>query len=249
MTAAGGAAFAAAVRMVDRVHGDAAVVRLAAEPAIATGLADRDIHVIGVGHRADRAGAAAVNQPLLAGVQADDHIVLVAADELGVGAGGTGELAALADLQFHIMDDGADRHVAERHHIARLDVDIVAGDHGVADGKTLRGEDIGLRSVGIFYQRDEGGAVRIVFQPLDGRRHVDLGALEIDDAIGLLMAAAAKAHDHAAGVVTTAGGLLAFGQRLDRLALVERRAIDHHQLALAGRRGVEFFQCHRRIAL
>src|SRR4051794_41613227 len=49
MTAARGAAFAAAVRMVHRVHGDAAVMRLAAEPAIATGLADRDIHVIRVG--------------------------------------------------------------------------------------------------------------------------------------------------------------------------------------------------------
>src|SRR5258706_8240825 len=100
MPAAGGAAFAAAVRMVDRVHGDAAVVRLAAEPAIATGLADRDIHVIGDGHRADGAGAAAVNQALLAGVQANDHVILVAADELRVGARGTRELAALAALRF-----------------------------------------------------------------------------------------------------------------------------------------------------
>src|SRR5882757_5307162 len=131
MAAAGGAAFAAAVRMVDRVHGDAAVVRLAAEPAIATGLADRDIHVIRVGNRADGAGAAAVNQALLARVQTDNHVVMVAANELGVGAGGTGELAALADLQFYIVDDGADRHVAERHNVTRLHVDIVAGDDGV----------------------------------------------------------------------------------------------------------------------
>src|SRR6202012_4017509 len=52
MTAARGAAFAAAVRMVDRVHGDTAVMRLAAEPAVTTGLADRDVHVVRVGHRA-----------------------------------------------------------------------------------------------------------------------------------------------------------------------------------------------------
>src|SRR3954470_18156367 len=91
MTAAGGAAFAAAVRMVDRVHGDAAVMRLAAEPAIATGLADRNVHMIRVGHRTDGAGAAAVNQALLARVQANDHVILVAADELSVGAGGTCE--------------------------------------------------------------------------------------------------------------------------------------------------------------
>src|SRR5437660_12026797 len=146
MTAAGGAAFAAAVCMVDLIHGDAAVIGFAAEPAVATGLADRDVHVIGVRHRADGGGAAAVNQPLLARVQANDHVVLVAADDLGVGAGGTRELTALADLQFHIVDDGPDRHVAERHDVARFDVDIIAGNHGVADGKPLRGENIGLRA-------------------------------------------------------------------------------------------------------
>src|SRR5947199_870122 len=72
MTAAGGAAFAAAMRMVDRVHGDAAVMRLAAKPAITTGLSDRDVHVVRVRYRADGAGAAAVNQTLLARIQADN---------------------------------------------------------------------------------------------------------------------------------------------------------------------------------
>src|SRR6202012_2334037 len=50
-TPAGGAAFAAAVRMVDRVHRDTAVMRLAAEPAVATGLAQRDVHMVRVRHR------------------------------------------------------------------------------------------------------------------------------------------------------------------------------------------------------
>src|ERR1700682_5463900 len=112
MTAAPGAPSTAAVRVVYRVHGDAAVMGLAAEPAIAAGLADRNVHVVRVRHRADGAGAAAVDQALLARVQAHDHVVLVAADDLGVGAGGTGELTALADLQFHIVDDGTDRHIA-----------------------------------------------------------------------------------------------------------------------------------------
>jgi len=87
--------------------------------------------------------------------------------------------------------------------------------------------------------------VRIVFQPLDGRGHVDLGALEIDDAIGLLVAAAAETHGDAPRGVASARGMLALGQRLDRLALVEARTIDHHQLALARRRGIECFKCHR----
>src|ERR1700733_4316240 len=62
--AARGGALAAAGRMVDRVHRNAAVMRLAAEPTVAAGLADRNVHVIGVRHRTDGAGAAAVHQTL-----------------------------------------------------------------------------------------------------------------------------------------------------------------------------------------
>src|SRR3979490_930841 len=50
---------AAAGGGVARVHRDAAVMGLAAEPAVATGLADRDVHVIRVRDRADGGGAAA----------------------------------------------------------------------------------------------------------------------------------------------------------------------------------------------
>src|ERR1700742_3377284 len=64
VTAARGGAFAAALRMVDRVHADAAVMRTPAEPAGAARLADRDVHVIGIGHRADGAATTAVHQTL-----------------------------------------------------------------------------------------------------------------------------------------------------------------------------------------
>src|SRR6185312_1726349 len=244
-----GAAFTTAVRMVDRVHDDAAVVRTTAEPAGAARLADRDVHVVRVRHRTDGAAATAVHQTLLTRIQTQDDVVLIATDDLGVGAGGTCELAALADLHLDVVDDGADRHVAERHDVARLHVDVVAGHHGVADGETLRRQDVGLLTVLILDQRDERGAVRIVFQPLDNGRHVCLPALEIDVAIGLLVAAAAEPHGDPAGVVAAALSELALGERLDRLALVEGRTIDHDQLALAGRRGIVCFQCHRRKTL
>src|SRR5262245_56411825 len=51
--AAGGAAFAAAHRVADRVLRRAAVVRLAAHPALAARLAQGDVHVIGVADDAD----------------------------------------------------------------------------------------------------------------------------------------------------------------------------------------------------
>ena len=194
--------------------------------------------------RADGAAAAAVHQALLARIQAKDDVVLVAADDLGIGAGGARKLPALADLHLDVVNNRADGHVAERHDIARLDVDIVAGDDGVPGCQTLRRENISQLAVLILDQRDERSAVRIVFQPLDDRRHVHLPALEIDVAVGLLVAAATKPHGDATGVVAAALGALAFGERLDRLALVEGRTIDRHQLALARRRGIECFKCH-----
>src|SRR6266550_7220098 len=85
VAAARGAAFAAAVRMVDRVHDDAAVMRTPAQPTGTAGLADRDVHVIGVRHRTDGAAATAVHQALFARVQAQNDVILIAADDLRIG--------------------------------------------------------------------------------------------------------------------------------------------------------------------
>src|SRR6478672_10769337 len=85
MAAARGAAFAAAMGVIDRVHRDAAVVRHAAHPALAAGLADRDVHVIGVRHRADGRHAAAEDEALLAGIEPHDDVVLIAPNDLSVG--------------------------------------------------------------------------------------------------------------------------------------------------------------------
>src|ERR1700727_2742802 len=84
MPAAGRLTFAAAVWMVDPVHGDAAVMRTMSEPATAPGLADRGIHVVGVRHRADRGEALAMNESLLAGTQTQRHVALIAAHDLRV---------------------------------------------------------------------------------------------------------------------------------------------------------------------
>src|SRR6185437_2522340 len=187
MTAALGAAFAAAVRMVDRVHRGAANGRTLALPHVAAGF---------------------------------------------------------ARLHFDVVDDGADRHRAQRHRIARLHVDLVARDHGVADGEALRGQDVSEFAVLVFDERDEGRAIGIVFKALDFRRHVELAALEIDEAITLLVTAALPAHGDAAGVVAPAVLRLAFGERLDRIAFVQARTVDQHQLALTGSRRAILFERH-----
>src|SRR5580692_8800760 len=243
------AAGAAAERMVDRVHGLAADMAAPAHPAAAPGLADRNIHVVRVGHRADGGDAAAVNQTLFPGIQAQDHIFAVAADDLRIIAGRARDLAALADLDLDIVDDGADRDIGGRHGVAGLDVDMLAVNHRVADREPLRRQDIIELGVVVFYQRDDGGAVRIVFEPLDLGRSVELAALEVDLAVGLLVAAAAIARGDVAVVVAAAGRMLAFGQRFDRLAGIERGAVDQHQLALARRDRIILLQCHPRRSL
>jgi hypothetical protein len=55
-------------------------------------------------------------------------------------------------------------------------------------------EDIGLLAVIVADERDEGGPVGVVFDPLDGRRDVDLGALEINDPVEAFRPATAAAH-------------------------------------------------------
>src|SRR5438105_14947111 len=81
-TAARAAPLASAERMVDRIHRDTAIMRHAPQPTLAPGLADRDVHMVGVRDRADRPRAAAVDEPLLARIEPQDHIFLVAADDL-----------------------------------------------------------------------------------------------------------------------------------------------------------------------
>src|SRR5437588_5891472 len=98
MPAARGTALAAAVRVIDRVHRNAAVVRHTSHPALATRLADRDVHMIGVRDRADGRHAAAEHQALLARIEPHDDVVLIASDDLRVGAGRARALAALADI-------------------------------------------------------------------------------------------------------------------------------------------------------
>ena len=115
----------------------------------------------------------------------------------------------------------------------------------VADGQTLRRQDVGNLVVLIADQRDEGGPVRIVFQALDRRGHVPLAALEIDDPVFGLVAATDPARRDASGVVAAALLGKPLGQRLLGLALVEARPVDDHQVTRTGGDRIELLECHR----
>src|SRR5207237_10332784 len=129
--------------------------------------------------------------------------------------------------------------------IARRTGGPLAGADHAAAGPPLRREEVGELAVLIFHQSDEGGPVRVVFEPLDGGRHVPLATLEVDIAVLLLVAAGDAARGHMALVVAAARLALALDERLDRLALPERRLVDEDEAALRRGRRIILLECHR----
>ena len=160
MTAARGPAFATAVRVVDRVLGDAAGQRTLAHPAVAAGLGEGLVRRCRGSTPRRPSPCSRADVALLARIEADDDHAAVAADDLHIGARRTGDLAALAGLHLDVVDDRADRHLADFHRVARLHVDLLAGDDLVARREALRRDDVGLLAVLVLDERDERRAVR-----------------------------------------------------------------------------------------
>src|SRR5690606_32589585 len=115
----------------------------------------------------------------------------LAGDQLDRGAGGAAHLGATTGAQLHGVHGGADRDVAQRQVVAGLDVRSLARDDRGALAQALRSEDVALLTVVVVQQRDPGGAVRVVLDVSDlGRDTVLVVALEVDQAVGLLVTAA-----------------------------------------------------------
>src|SRR5215470_15830431 len=102
MPSARGLALAAAHRVIDRVHGHAAVVRPPAEPAVAAGLADRDVLVFEVADLADGGVTLDVDLTDLARGQAHLRVGALLGHQLRRGAGRADELPALAPGELDV---------------------------------------------------------------------------------------------------------------------------------------------------
>src|SRR5690606_36210376 len=239
-----GLGLAAAVRVVDRVHRRTADGRLDAAPALGTGLAQLLEVVLDVAHFTD--GGAALGRHLahLARTQADQRVDAFAGDQLHTGAGGTGDLGALARLHLDAVHRGADQDVAQRQRVAGLDRRVIARDHLVAGLEALRRNDVAALAVHVAQQRDVRGAVGVVLDPLHARRDAFLVALEVDDAVVLLVATAHVPGGDAAVVVAAAGVALLFNQRRVRRTLVQLGRDHADRGTAAGGSGLEFHQWH-----
>ncbi len=237
-------ALAAAVRVIAGVHYRAAHCRAPAHVALAAGLAEIDILVIDVANLADRGNAVHRHVAHLAGGQAHQGVLALLRHQLRHVAGGTHQLRALAGIQLDVVHNGAHGDVRERQAVARLDVGVRAAHNGVAHRKALGRDDIALLAVLVLHQRDMRRAVGIVFQRLDGGRHIQLVALKIDHAVFCAVAAAVMAHGDAAGIVAAGRFLHRFEQASLRLYLRENRIVGHGHAAAARRSRFILFDRH-----
>src|SRR4051812_18991316 len=241
----GGLALTATVRVVDRVHRDAADGRALALPPHAAGLAPVDVGLLGVADLADRGAAAQVDHPHLTRGHPQRGVLALLGQQLGAGAGRTGQLGAAAGPQLDRVHDRTGRHVAQRQAVARLDV----GGRTVLDAVALlhtgRAEDVALLPVGVVQQRDPRGAVRVVLDVRDLRRHaVFVGAPEVDHSVRTLVAAALVPRgDVAVYVPATLLGKRTH-QRLLRLGTSDLDEVGHTRAAATGGRRLVLTDAH-----
>src|SRR5690606_38900728 len=127
---------------------------------------------------------------------------------------------------------------------ADLDRRVRTRDHLLAGLQALGRDDVAALAVHVAQQRDVRGAVGVVLDPLDARRDAFLVALEVDDAVVLLVPAADVAGGDAAVVVAATGAALLLEQRRVRRALVQFRRHHADRAAAAWRGGLEGHQCH-----
>jgi hypothetical protein len=85
-----------------------------------------------------------------------------------------------------------------------------------------------------------GAAVRIVLEAFDFGRDAVLVALEIDDAVVVLVTTALMAHGNVAVAVTPGLFRLAFGKLRCRFAFVQSGRNDLDQRPPTGRRRLDF---------
>src|SRR5258708_11759511 len=244
MAAAGRLAFAAAVRMVDGVHGDAAVVRALAQPALAAGLSEGNVLVLDVAELAHGGHAHHRDLADLARGHLDLRVVAFLGPGLGLAARRAHHLPALAVAQLDVVDHGADGDRPEGKRVAGQDVRGLAAEDSGAHGQAFRPEDVALLAVRVVQQGQARGPVGVVFDGRDLGRDPRLVALEVDLAVALLVPAPDEAHGDAPAVVASARLLEGLRERLLRRALRELVVGQVGHEAATRRRGVEILQCH-----
>ena len=237
-------AFAAAVRMVARVHDRTADGRADALMTLAAGLAELLVGMVEIADLADGGHAVDRNIAELAARKTDQRVLALLGHQLRHVAGAADQLSALAGIKLNIVDKGADGDVGKRQRVAGLDIGAGAAHHHVADLEAFGGENVSLFAVFILNQCDESRAVGVVLKGEDGGRHIQLVAPEIDDTVFAAVAAALMTYRNAAGVVAAAVLFKRLQQALFRGDLGKPGIVNGGHAATASGGRLKFLNSH-----
>src|SRR5574340_65978 len=244
VTACRSLAFAATVRVVDRIHRHTAHGRADAAPAHRAGLADGAQTVFGITHFAQGRFAVNVHLANFAGAQTQLRIAAFTSQKLPGSTGRTRQLSTLARQHFDAVYCRAYRNVTQRQRITRLDRRFRTAHQRCADRNTFRRNDVTTLTIGIAQQSQVCAAVWIIFQTLYRRGNAIFVTLEVNQAVMLFMTTAHMTRRDVAVMVTPSSSRLLFQQCSDRLALMQAGIDDAHDGALPRGRWFQFNQCH-----
>src|SRR3989441_961260 len=223
-------------RVVAGVHHRAAHRRAKAEPAHPARLTDRYVLVVKVAHLPDRRHAVDRHHPHLARRQLERRPLALLRQELRLRAGAPAHLRAAARLELYVVNERADRDVAERQRVARQDVGLRPRHDRVAHFEAERRDDVALLAVTVVEQCEPGGAVGFILDPGHARRDAELLTPEVHRAEHALRPAAAVAHGDPPVRIVPARPPLGCEQALLRLLPGDFLGRDVREVP-AGRRG------------
>src|SRR5262249_52969728 len=147
VAAALGASFAAAVRVIDGVHGGAANVRANPLPAVAARFADHDVHRVGVADLANRGPAAGGDAAGFTAGERDWRPVRFAGHERGMRAGRAAQAGAATGLHLDAVNRNPQRDPRQWQAIADVRRGIWPVLDCLAGRKPVRSENVSLLAV------------------------------------------------------------------------------------------------------
>src|SRR5713101_8484564 len=194
IAAAGGLAFTTTVRMVHRIHRDAADVRPDSLPTRSPGFAQRDILMLDVAYLAHSRAALNRHAPHFAGGHAQLCELAFLGQELRERSGCARHLSAFAGAQFDVVNLRAQRNAANWQSVPGKNICFLTTRDHFPHFQSDRSDDVAFFSVQISQQSNVRRAIRIVFDLSNARRHAVLVALEIDHSVETFVTAATTSH-------------------------------------------------------
>src|SRR3989338_2758704 len=149
VAAGGSLAFAAAMRVIDRVHDHATNSRPDAAPAHRTSFTNRAQAVLRITHLTQSRLTIDMHLANLAGAQAQLRVGAFTRQKLHGCAGRARQLCALTGQHFDTVYGRTNRYVAQRQCITRFDRCFRAAHQRCADRNAFRRNDVAALAIGV----------------------------------------------------------------------------------------------------